>query len=165
MSRDTAIFAIDPGCEQSAWVLYTDGMVWNHGKQPNDVVLQTVEQLTDGIVVIEQIESFGMPVGREVFETVFWAGRFAQACPARVKWERLPRKAVKLHLCQSVRANDATIRQALIDRFGGKDEAIGSRANQGPLYGITADRWSALALAVTWADTHEFSDMRKAATR
>jgi hypothetical protein len=138
MSRKPVIFAIDPGYEHSAWVLYSDGMVWSHGKNSNDAVLQHVERLVDVVLVIEQIESFGMPVGREVFETVFWAGRFAQACPARVKWDRLPRKAIKLHLCQSVRANDASIRQALIDKFGGS-EAIGKKATQGPLYGIRAD--------------------------
>lgn len=65
----------------------------------------------------------------------------------------LPRKDVKLHLCQSPRANDATIRQALIDKFGGKDAAIGNSKAKGPLYGITRDVWQALALAVTWWET------------
>lgn len=39
---------------------------------------------------------------------------------------------------------------ALIDRFGGKDAAIGRKATPGPLYGITKDLWSALAIAITY---------------
>jgi hypothetical protein len=31
------------------------------------------------VVVIEKIESYGMAVGAEVFDTVWWAGRFAEA--------------------------------------------------------------------------------------
>jgi hypothetical protein len=62
----------------------------------------------------------------------------------------LQRRAVKLALCGDSRAKDANIRQALIDRFGGKDAAIGRKAAPGPLYGISRDVWSALAIAVTY---------------
>lgn len=61
----------------------------------------------------------------------------------------LPRRAVKLALCGDSRAKDANIRQALIDRFGGS-AAIGRKAAPGPLYGISRDVWSALAIAVTY---------------
>jgi hypothetical protein len=58
-----------------------------------------------------------------------------------------------LQLCGSSRANDATIRQALLDRYGpGREKAVGTKANPGPLYGIKADLWQALALAVTYSD-------------
>jgi len=59
---------------------------------------------------------------------------------------------VKLHLCGSARAKDTNIRQALIDRYGGS-AAIGKKAAPGPLYGVSKDVWSALAVAVTAADT------------
>lgn len=148
------ILAIDPGYEQSAWVLYDGAAVLDHGKAMNDVVLQLVERLEPPTtLVIEQIESFGMPVGREVFETVFWAGRFAQACPPSVPWRRVTRKAVKLHLCETTKAKDANIRQALVDRFGGTG-AKGTKQQPGPLYGIRADEWAALAVAVTFFDTN-----------
>jgi len=62
----------------------------------------------------------------------------------------LPRRAVKLALCGDSRAKDANIRQALIDRFGGS-AAIGRKTAPGPLYGISRDVWSALAIAVTFA--------------
>src|SRR3990167_6090451 len=59
------------------------------------------------------------------------------------------------HLCHDSRAKDGNIRAALIDRFGpGKDRAIGRKATPGPLFGVSSDVWSALAIAVTFTDTH-----------
>ena len=105
------------------------------------------------VVVIEKIESYGMAVGAEVFDTVWWAGRFAEAA-SRVPVVMLPRRAVKLALCGDSRAKDANIRQALIDRFGGS-AAVGRKAAPGPLYGICRDVWSALAIAVTYTIQRE----------
>jgi hypothetical protein len=86
-----------------------------------------------------------------VFETVFWIGRFCQAW--RGEYVRIHRREVKLHLCNSARAKDANVRQALIDRFGpGKDRAIGKKASKGPLYGFKSDLWAALGVAVTVGD-------------
>jgi hypothetical protein len=83
-----------------------------------------------------------MAVGREVFETVFAIGMFSQ----HVRGIRLvPRRDVKMHLCQSPRAKDGNIRQALLDRCG----VVGTKKSPGPLYGISQHRWSALAVAVT----------------
>ena len=148
-----SILAIDPGYERSAWLVLHDGMPGDHGLEPNEVILEGLRAGGHGgpdFVVIEQIESFGMAVGREVFETVFWSGRFAEAAyPIRAI--QLPRRAVKLALCGSARAKDPNIRQALIDRFGGS-AAIGRKASPGPLYGIAGDVWSALGVAVTFAD-------------
>ena len=104
---------------------------------------------SDTPVVIEKIESYGMAVGAEVFDTVFWAGWFAEAVH-RVPVVLLPRRAVKLALCGDSRAKDANIRQALLDRFGGS-AAVGRKASPGPLYGISRDVWSALAIAVTYS--------------
>jgi hypothetical protein len=147
------ILAIDPGPEQSAWIVTTGDKIVDFGKSPNLDVVQFCNDW-NGVtrVVIEKVESFGMPVGREVFETVFWSGRFAQAAFPTLT-DRIGRKAVKIHLCGSMRAKDSNIRAALIDRYGGS-AAIGRKANPGPLYGISGDVWSALAVAVTWADQH-----------
>src|SRR5678809_428964 len=87
---------------------------------------------------IEMIASYGMAVGREVFETCLWIGRFVQA--ARGEHTLVYRRDVKMHLCGNNAARDSNIRQALIDRFGpGKDKAIGRKALPGPLYGVSAD--------------------------
>lgn len=149
------VLAIDPGPEQSAWVLWDGQQVLDHAKQENEDVRRMLRMMDeDHIAVFEQIESYGMAVGRDVFETVFWTGRFYENAFADER-HRIPRRDVKLHLCGSMKAKDSNIRQALIDRFGGKDKAIGRKKTPGPLFGIRADEWSALALAVTWHDQHE----------
>jgi hypothetical protein len=93
-----------------------------------------------------------MAVGREVFETVFWTGRFFEAATRRgASVSRLPRKTIKVHLCGSARAQDSNIRVALCDRFGGS-VAKGTKKAPGPLFGIKSHEWSALALGVTCWD-------------
>lgn len=152
------VMAIDPGYEQSAWILYDGARVVEHAIEPNDELLRRlasgqwrVGEIT--AVVLEQIESYGMAVGREVFETVFVTGRIFERARYRcARPERMPRKAVKLHLCESNRATDSNIRVAILDRFGGKERAIGKAKTQGPLYGIKSHEWAALAIALTWWD-------------
>jgi hypothetical protein len=152
----TVRLAIDPGPERSAWLVHNTatGGIRQYAISQNEWLLG---QLRAGLsldvshVAIEKVESFGMAVGAEVFETVWWSGRFAEALHGLVL-ERVSRRAVKLHLCGSARAKDTNIRQALIDRYGGS-AAIGKKAAPGPLYGVSKDVWSALAVAVTAADT------------
>uniref|UniRef100_A0A6M3LMW5 Uncharacterized protein n=1 Tax=viral metagenome TaxID=1070528 RepID=A0A6M3LMW5_9ZZZZ len=150
------ILAIDPGTVQSAWLVWTGSSVANHAIEPNVELIARLRQRRGAIgwadcAVIEQIASYGMPVGAEVFETVRWSGRFEEALyPVPV--HQLPRRAVKLHLCGSARAKDANVRQALLDKFGGR-AAIGRKAAPGPLYGIKSDLWAAFGVAVTFAET------------
>ena len=150
------ILAIDPGAEKSAAVYLVDGLVGCELEiiANEDLRWNLVRSVTkDWILVIEQVEHYGrgMPVGKTIFDTVFWSGRFVEAWGG--EWELIPRRKVKLHLCGSARAKDSNIRQALIDRFGpGKEKAVGTKKKPGPLYGIKKDLWSALALAVTYAD-------------
>src|SRR4051794_25858834 len=123
------VLAIDPGYEQSAFVLFEAGHIFNHGILRNEAMREIIASGLAYVdrVVLEQIESFGMAVGREVFETVFWTGRFFEAASEICAPERMPRRTVKLHLCRSARAQDSNIRVALLDRFGGKDHAIGTK--------------------------------------
>lgn len=152
------LYAIDPGTEQSAVVVLNGaitGAMWS-----NDDLCAALSHSSvpaGSHLVIEQVESYGMAVGREVFETVFWSGRFAESWQRRgmrVTWSRLGRRDVKLHLCGSARAKDANIRQALIDRYGGK----AATKKGGPLYGIRSHLWAALALAVTYQDTQRTAE-------
>ncbi len=145
----TTILAIDPGTTRSAWLRFDGTRPGGFGITTNDVLVKALRSggLPD-VVVIEKVESYGMAVGAEVFDTVWWAGRFAEAA-SRVPVVMLPRRAVKLALCGDSRAKDANIRQALIDRFGGS-AAVGRKAAPGPLYGIARDVWSALAIAVAY---------------
>jgi hypothetical protein len=146
----TIILAVDPGSEQSAWLVYnaaTSG-VRSFAIQPNEAFLEQLRgPVSVDVVVIEQIRSYGMSVGAEIFDTVHWAGRFTEAAhPTTVV--QLPRLKVKQAICHDSRAKDQNIRQALIDRFGG----TAAIRKGGPLYGISKDVWSALAIAVTYAE-------------
>jgi hypothetical protein len=153
----TVILAIDPGTVQSAWLAFdtTAGrpMPDFFGIVPNAELLEVIRNNRNGwvtAVVIEQVVSYGMPIGETTIETVHWAGRFAEAAfPLPVY--RIPRLAVRMALCHSGRAKDPNVRAALLDRFGG-DAAIGRKAHPGPLYGFKADLFAALGVAVTWAD-------------
>ena len=102
---------------------------------------------------IEMIASYGMPVGAEVFETCCWIGRFEQVLYGETqRVQRVFRREVKLELCNTNRATDANVRQALIDLYGpGKRAAVGLKASPGPLYGFKKDMWAALGVAVTFA--------------
>jgi hypothetical protein len=155
-------WALDPGTLQSALVVVEQGgpcgvLVRSHELALNAVILARCRQApVTATLVVEQVECFGMPVGVEVLETVFWTGRFFEAWPNGARY-RLPRRAVKLHLCASMRAKDAHVRHALLDKFGGASTAIGRKATPGPLYGLHGHHFAALAVAVTWleAQPHE----------
>jgi hypothetical protein len=152
------LLAIDPGTEQSAYVVYDGKRVWEHSILDNREMIHViggVEMVCD-YMAIEMVECYGMPVGVETFETVWWIGRFWESflCCGGHDATKVYRSQVKTHLCNSMRAKDANIRQALIDKFGpGKDKAIGKKATPGPLYGIKSHEWSALAVAVTYWET------------
>lgn len=147
------MLAIDPGTSESGWVWLLDGGgVHNSGVWANAAVLDMVASHHDKIA-IEMIASYGMAVGREVFETCVWIGRFIQAAKNPDDVRLVYRRDVKLHLCGSPQAKDPNIRQALLDMFprtgGGKTPQIGTKAQPGPLYGVSSHAWAALAVAVT----------------
>ncbi len=158
------ILAIDPGPTESAFVLYEPSTreVGGFGKWENEKLIAKVRQaglFTSGpfaaadVLVVEMIASYGMPVGREVFETCVVVGKLLEAWGR--EHERLFRTTVKLHLCGQTRAKDGNVRAALIDAFGGKDKAIGKKGTEGPLHGMSGDCWAALGVAVTYADLNE----------
>lgn len=159
------ILAIDPGTTQSAWLVLPDsGEAIEFGISPNRELLDRLRQseFTSRFerVVIEDITSYGMPVGREVFHTVRWTGRFQEAIEfdGWTRVEFIGRKEIVTHLCGSARAKDPNVRMALLDRFGGKSQAVGLKAHKGPLYGISRDVWSALAIALTARDLGPAAD-------
>ena len=154
------VIGVDPGPTQSAFVVFDGKRVIEHDISLNKALRDYLDQAISRIstipnaIVFEQVESFGMAVGRDVFETVLQTGRMFQVVE-RVA-VLMPRRVVKLHLCHSMRAKDSNIRQAIIDRFGGsKAAAIGLKKTPGPLYGVRSHEWSALAIALTYFDQHE----------
>lgn len=71
------------------------------------------------LLAIEMVASYGMPVGKEVFDTCVWIGRFVQENDKIGKnYYYIYRKDEKMNICNSMKAKDSNIRQALIDRFG-----------------------------------------------
>lgn len=151
------LLAIDPGYVQSAYLILEDGALREFDIQPNRVVIETIRAVNLDYTVagIEMVASYGMAVGREVFETVYWIGRFDEAIrySSGINPQRIERMKVKMHLCHNSRASDSNIRQALLDRYGpGQQAACGTKGKPGPLYGIKKDLWAALALAVTVYD-------------
>lgn len=156
------IMAVDPGTTQSAVVRIAQGengeiQIDPFGIRPNVELLSRLRfGMTRYILIIEKIESFGMAVGESTFETVDWSGRFREAHENKGgRVVRLTRRAIKLHLCGTSRAKDGNIRQALIDRFGGKDVAIGYKDSPGLLFGIKSHLWAALAVGVTYYDMQQ----------
>lgn len=156
------LIAIDPGTEQSAAIVYDPVAlaVVQKGIVPNAELRDRLKgawswRRTLGYeLAIEGMQSFGMPVGKEVFETAIWIGRFLEAWDGDHLAHRVYRMEVKMHLCGNPRAKDKNIRAALVDVFGpGDSKAIGTKKAPGPLYGISKDLWSALAIAVTYCDT------------
>ena len=149
------VLAIDPGNRQSAWCMI-DGETLkplSFGKEENQVVLDAVQHLSYDSIVIERVASYGMAVGRDVFETCEWVGRFTQA--ARVPPDYVYRQEEKLHICGDSRAKDTNIRRALIDRFAQHDMKNGKGTKKNPdwFYGFSADVWQAYAVAVTYVET------------
>lgn len=151
------LLAIDPGNEESAFLLYDtttcEPVIWE--KTRNETLISGFAWGSLDDMAIEMVASYGMAVGASVFETCVWAGRFIERWVVNGHSEprRIYRRDVKLYICGSARAKDANVRQALIDRYGGKEKAIGKKASPGPLYGLSGDCWSALAVAITAASS------------
>jgi hypothetical protein len=151
------VFAIDPGSEVSTAVIY-DGTVREIIRDElNEHIVARIKFPRSGdpdCFAIEDIESMGMAVGRDVFETVRWSGRMQQAIVDQQQSVAFVKRSdIKLHLCGRRDAKDKNIRLALIDLFGGsKKKAVGLKASPGPLYGIAGHAWSALAVAVTYVE-------------
>lgn len=144
---DFPILAIDPGTEQSAIVqMWPDGRIEGARIERNADVRNwaRVAFNCERRVAIEMVACYGMPVGREVFETCLFIGRLYEIAQQNGSPVTLVyRKDVKIHLCGSMKAKDGNIRQALIDKYG----APGTKKAPGRTYGISSHLWSALAIA------------------
>lgn len=140
-----SILAIDPGTAESGFVVYSYGKVLESGVESNDEMLGRIYRKEFDDLAIEMIASYGMAVGREVFETCVWIGRFKQQFVKPEAVRLIYRKDVKMHLCGTPRAKDPNVRQALLDLIG----PSGTKKAPGPTYGIKSHAWPALAVAVT----------------
>lgn len=174
----STVLAIDPGNQESAYVLM-DKETYKpieFGKIPNEEMLDKIKTLDYDNLAIEMIASYGMPVGREVFDTCVFIGRCVEAGTTKKAkelqkelrgfdtinlvgaekpfYEYIYRKEEKINLCGSMKAKDSNIRQALIDRFAKFDfkSGKGVKSNQDFFYGFSSDVWAAYAVGVTYLD-------------
>lgn len=154
------ILAIDPGNEESAYVVLDKELKPIRFEKIDNNELMV--KIKDGHFIdckhlaIEMIASYGMAVGKTVFETCVWIGIFSEALDNRygLKDVWVYRKDVKMNLCYSTKAKDSNVIQALIDRFasGMRNKGKGTKKEQGFFYGFRADIWQAYAVGVTYHD-------------
>ena len=161
------LLAIDPGDVQSAFCfvdietykpLYFD-------KVNNSDVFDLIDEYIEKYkynenfslkVACEMISSYGMAVGKSVFETCVFIGEIKMYMGIfhSTNVDYIYRKDEKLCMCGQVRAKDSNVRQALIDRFAKFDFRSGKGTKKNPdwFYGFMADCWQAYAVGVTWID-------------
>lgn len=178
------VLAVDPGPSESAYVFLDF-----ESEDPGDYGIVANEELKESIIgfrescdhlAIEMVACYGMPVGRDVFETVLYIGQLMTLW--HLEWEnctKIYRHDEKIVLCHNARAKDSNIRQALIDRYGGERKAIGGDkcpkckgkgwfgrgrpecprcggdkwdTPPGPLYEFKKDLWAALAVGLAFKD-------------
>ena len=149
--KPTRYIGLDPGPEQSAVVGLQDGKIFYRFLDTNNRVRMELPHLRQEegrtILIVEKCVVFGgRGTFQSVLDTMFESGRMVQAWGRKHDWDFITRAEVKKHLCPKMKATDATIRRALIERFGGEEKLSTI------LRGIVNDMWSALAVAVTYSD-------------
>ncbi len=158
------IIAIDPGNTQSGFVVVEhDGReitrILDKGKVQNHEIFYILDQYPEYELALEMIASYGMPVGKEVFDTCVYVGRFWEAAGMYGHLKDVAliyRKDEKLCLCGSLKANDSNIMQALVDRYapGQPNRGKGTVKNPGFFHGFSKDIWAAMAVATTYFDKY-----------
>ena len=159
------VLAIDPGDTESGYA-FIDAATCRPieaGKISNEVLADRLRggALEADLVAIEMVASYGMPVGREVFETCVWIGRYQEILTETdIDTELVVRARVKMHFCNSTAARDSNVTHALVDRFtpGAKNFGKGTKDAPGWFYGFHNDIWQAYALAVYKADLNAGRD-------
>jgi len=143
------VLGVDPGPTESAFALVTgDQQVLRADKVGNDSLIERIRQAPPAHVAIESIQSYGMAVGRSVFDTCFFIGEVIRTCKdAGIPFSLYPRPEYTRRICGVGKVNDAVLRQALLLRFGGDRKGV-------PLFALKGctDKRSAFAVAVYHLD-------------
>ena len=125
------VIGIDPGPVQSAYVRWDGSRVLFHGIEPNAALRVLLRSTVTEVAVFEQVESFGMAVGADVFETVFETGRMYEIvncpCPAPppASGQAPPVRVEPREGCQHPAGADRSVRRR-------RREACGRRAQGKP---------------------------------
>ena len=148
------VLAIDPGDVYSGYCIvdYETYKPIEFGKIKNDEIIDVIRKKEHDYAAIEMIASYGLAVGKNVFDTCVWIGRFIQEL--RCPYEYVYRREEKINICGSMKAKDTNIRHALIDRFAKYDfkNGKGTKSNPDWFYGFKADIWQAYCVGVVYID-------------
>ncbi len=156
------ILAIDPGAKASTWLHYDSNppeVLSFALTEPNSAVLRTLAEwspVAGTPLVLETMCCMGQRVGRDTFQTAIWIGRFEQVWHGRGGvFHEVERPDIKRKLCHDRRGTPTMVRHALSHYFGHDTprEAKGTVKKPGPLFGVKEHIWSALAVAVFFAET------------
>lgn len=165
------VLCIDPGPDQSGYVLVQDGKVIEGGRKDNDELLVQIDLLNHYVmfgtiftpgnvtereteaerkytVIIEWLSCYGSAIGQSVLRTAEACGRFREMVESvyGTTYLELTRPEVCRRLAGQTRGiTKAVIRRAVIDIMG----EIGTKREPGPLYIMRSagpHAWDALAL-------------------
>ena len=172
------ILGIDPGTTETAYCLceVTSEMagskpplkIISFAKTSNDDAKEFLKKTCSEIDVnneeivisIEHLESYGTAVGKSTFETAYYIGELREAAfpyglsNEKIRVVRIYRHEEKMRICQSMKANDATIKRALIEAYAEhpeKNYGKGTKSKPDFFYKFKADCWSAFAICCTYA--------------
>ena len=160
------ILSIDPGSSESAYVLMNNDLKpIIFGKFTNLNVRAEIRRILRMYyspdrsisVVTEMVACYDMAVGKEVFDTCVWVGRFTEMAEhENVNTYYIYRREEKMNLCKTMKAKDSNIIQALADRFAPDtpNKGKGVKAHKGWFYGFKKDIWQAYAVGVTYYDLY-----------
>lgn len=139
------ILGIDPGSAETAYALIDrEYNIQSAGKLPNSEFIVLLRDILFTTAAIESIQSYGMAVGREVFDTCYMIGRIQQRIfDLQRAFQMIPRPEYTRRLCGVQKVNDAILRQALLLRFGGDKKGEPLHLLKG-----CTDKRSAFAVAV-----------------
>lgn len=154
------ILALDVGTTESGFCLMQEQtyMPLRFGKISNEELLVIVKKEDYGKLVYEAFASYGMAIGQSTIKSIEWNGRFIQcALDREIPVFPIFRKDEKINICGTMKAKDANIRQALIDRFAKHDFKNGKGTKNEPdwFFGFRADSWSAFAIGTTYLDLYK----------
>jgi len=143
------VLGIDPGPSESAFALVSEDLqVLSAEKVQNESLIERIRQDPPAHVAIESIQSYGMAVGRSVFDTCFFIGELIRTCKdAGIPFTLYPRPEYTRRICGVGKVNDAVLRQALLLRFGGDRKGEPLAALKG-----NSDKRSAFAVAIYHLD-------------
>lgn len=158
------ILAIDPGTTESGYVLRdtenADSAAITKGIGDNEhiksmLINMSVEHID--LLLIEMIASYGMAVGKDVFETCVWIGQFMGAHERWVDGKRVYRPVARMTRSEVRQVltgkqsgvTDSVVSQRCKDIYapGVRNHGKGTKDNPGYFYGFSKDIWQAFALS------------------